>query len=132
MGDRGRLTAPGELLNSSALAAQDDILTEPAAAGDQGLAALAVQHGLRPSSERPSLASYIALVWQRRHFILAYATARNVSMYTEARLGQLWQVLTPLLNSCVYYLIFGIIFEANRGISNYTAFLYSLLPSGRS
>jgi len=47
--------------------------------------------------------------------------ARNVSMYTEARLGQLWQVLTPLLNSCVYYLIFGIIFEANRGISNYTA-----------
>jgi len=32
-------------------------------------------------------------------------------------------VLTPLLNSAVYYLIFGIIFEANRGIQNYTAFL---------
>jgi teichoic acid transport system permease protein len=123
MGDRGRLTAPGELLNEPALAAQDDI-TEPPA-GDQGLAALAARYGLRPSSERPSLASYIGMVWQRRHFILAYATARNVSMYTEARLGQLWQVLTPLLNSCVYYLIFGIIFEANRGISNYTAYLVS-------
>jgi teichoic acid transport system permease protein len=123
MGDRGRLTAPGELLNEPGLAAQDDI-TEPLAE-DQGLAALAAQHGLRPSSERPSLAAYIAMVWQRRHFILAYATARNVSMYTEARLGQLWQVLTPLLNSCVYYLIFGIIFEANRGISNYTAYLVS-------
>ena len=62
-------------------------------------------------------------MWQRRHFIIAYATARNVSMYTEARLGQLWQVLTPLLNSAVYYLIFGILFRANRGISNYTAYL---------
>jgi teichoic acid transport system permease protein len=123
MGDRGRLTAPGELLNEPVLAAQDDI-TEPPAGG-QGLAALAAQYGLRPSSERPSLATYIGMVWQRRHFIVAYATARNVSMYTEARLGQLWQVLTPLLNSCVYYLIFGIIFEANRGISNYTAYLVS-------
>jgi teichoic acid transport system permease protein len=46
-----------------------------------------------------------------------------VSMYTEARLGQLWQVLTPLLNSAVYYLIFGVLFKANRGISNYPAFL---------
>jgi teichoic acid transport system permease protein len=62
-------------------------------------------------------------VWQRRHFIVAYATARNVSMYTEARLGQLWQVLTPLLNSAVYYLIFGVLFKANRGITNYTAYL---------
>ena len=44
-------------------------------------------------------------------------------MYTEARLGQLWQVLTPLLNSAVYYLIFGVLFKANRGISNYTAHL---------
>jgi len=124
MGDRGRLTAPGELLNAHALAARGDTLTEPPA-GDQGLAALAAEFGLRPSSQRPGLVPYISAVWQRRHFILAYATARNVSMYTEARLGQLWQVLTPLLNSCVYYLIFGIIFEANRGIGNYTAYLVS-------
>jgi teichoic acid transport system permease protein len=62
-------------------------------------------------------------VWQRRHFITAYATARNVSMYTEARLGQLWQVLTPLLNSAVYYLIFGVLFEQNRGIRHYIAYL---------
>jgi teichoic acid transport system permease protein len=62
-------------------------------------------------------------VWQRRHFIAAYATARNVSMYTEARLGQLWQVLTPLLNSAVYYLIFGVLFQQNRGIKHYIAYL---------
>jgi teichoic acid transport system permease protein len=44
-------------------------------------------------------------------------------MYTEARLGQIWQVLTPLLNSLVYYLIFGLLFEAARGVAHYPAFL---------
>jgi teichoic acid transport system permease protein len=117
MGDSGRLTAPGSLL--------DDMPDEDEATPEQSrqYVEMAAQYGLRPSSKRPSLRSYLGMVWQRRHFILAYATARNVSMYTEARLGQLWQVLTPLLNSAVYYLIFGILFKADRGISNYTAYL---------
>jgi teichoic acid transport system permease protein len=119
MDDRGRLTAPGSLLNGTVLAPGDEATPESSGS----LAELAAQYGLRPSSARPSLVSYLRLVWQRRHFIVAYATARSVSMYTEARLGQLWQVLTPLLNSAVYYLVFGILFQANRGISNYTAFL---------
>ena len=122
MRDSGRLTAPGELLNGPAPVAVANADTG-AAGWDGPLVELAAKHGLRPSSARPGLLSYLGRVWQRRHFIVAYATARNVSMYTEARLGQLWQVLTPLLNSAVYYLIFGIIFEANRGISNYTAYL---------
>jgi teichoic acid transport system permease protein len=124
MGNRGRLIAPGGLRDDLAAVAED----EPAAG--ESLAEMAAQYGLRPSSTRPRLASYLVKVWQRQHFIFAYATARNVSMYTEARLGQLWQVLTPLLNSAVYYLIFGILFKADRGISNYTAFLgrYVVLP----
>src|SRR6476659_8028862 len=117
MGNRGRLIAPGGLRDELAAVAED----EPAAG--ESMAEMAAQYGLRPSSARPRLVSYLVKVWQRRHFIFAYATARNVSMYTEARLGQLWQVLTPLLNSAVYYLIFGVLFKANRGISNYTAFL---------
>jgi teichoic acid transport system permease protein len=122
MRDRGRLTAPGDLLNGPVLAPGPDTLTGPDGGG-RSLAELADEYGLRPSSAQPGLVSYLKMVWQRRHFILAYATARNVSMYTEARLGQLWQVLTPLLNSGVYYLIFGVLFKANRGISNYTAYL---------
>ncbi|HEY5400195.1 MAG TPA: ABC transporter permease [Trebonia sp.] len=87
------------------------------------LAELAAKHGLRNAGARPTLGSYLAMLWQRRHFIVGYATARNISMYTEARLGQLWQVLTPLLNAGVYYLIFGLLFEAARGVANYPAFL---------
>ena len=90
---------------------------------DQPLADLAAEHGLRLSGARPSLRRYIAMLWQRRHFIWGFATARSVSMYTEARLGQLWQVLTPLLNAGVYYLIFGLLFQASRGVENYAAFL---------
>ena len=90
---------------------------------DQPLGELAAQHGLKLSGARPSLPHYIVTLWQRRHFIWGFATARSVSMYTEARLGQLWQVLTPLLNAGVYYLIFGLLFQASRGVQNYAAFL---------
>ena len=122
MDERGRLTAPGSLLNGAVLAPEgEDLAQPPEGSGD--LAELAAQYGLRPSSARPRLFAYMRLVWHRRHFIVAYATARNVSMYTEARLGQLWQVLTPLLNSAVYYLVFGILFQANRGIQHYIAYL---------
>ncbi len=76
------------------LAPEPDAPGEPDE-GSRGLTELAAKYGLRPSSAQPGLGSYLRTVWQRRHFILAYATARNVSMYTEARLGQLWQVLTP-------------------------------------
>jgi teichoic acid transport system permease protein len=127
MTDCARLIAIGGLEDEPP-AEPGDAAAEPepgnTVPGDTGsLAEMAARHGLRPSSVRPGLASYLCQVWERRHFIVAYATARNVSMYTEARLGQLWQVLTPLLNSAVYYLIFGILFRANRGISNYTAYL---------
>jgi teichoic acid transport system permease protein len=122
MDDRGRLTAPGSLLHGPVLAPEGEALAQPPE-GSGSLAELAAEYGLRPSSARPHLFTYIRMVWERRHFIVAYATARNVSMYTEARLGNLWQVLTPLLNSAVYYLVFGILFQANRGISHYTAYL---------
>jgi teichoic acid transport system permease protein len=69
------------------------------------------------------LAEYALRHGQRRHFILAFATARNVAMYTDARLGQLWQVLTPLLNAAVYFLIFGVLLGTSRGVPNFVAFL---------
>ncbi|HLH84365.1 MAG TPA: ABC transporter permease, partial [Trebonia sp.] len=117
MDERGQLSAPGRLEAGVA------VVPEAPRLPDQPLADLAAQHGLRLSGARPPLPRYLAVLWQRRHFIWGYATARSVSMYTEARLGQLWQVLTPLLNAGVYYLIFGLLFQAARGVHNYPAFL---------
>jgi teichoic acid transport system permease protein len=107
------LTAPDSTEEEAATAALSDI----------PLAELARQYGLRPSAARPSVFAYAGQLWARRHFIMGFATARNVAMYTEARLGQLWQVLTPLLNAAVYYLIFGILLGTNRGVPNFLAFL---------
>jgi teichoic acid transport system permease protein len=115
--ERGQISAPGRLEAGTAVVPEGPRLP------DQPLAELARQHDLKLSGARPTLPAYLSALWGRRHFIFGYATARNVSMYTEARLGQVWQVLTPLLNSLVYYLIFGILFEAARGVAHYPAFL---------
>ena len=111
----GRLAGPGQLQSGAA--------TATAAVSGEPLAELARRYGLRPSAMRPSVPAYLRQLWQRRHFILAFATARNMALYTEARLGQLWQVLTPLLNAGVYWLIFGELLRISRGIPNYFAFV---------
>ncbi|MCT9935270.1 ABC transporter permease [Planotetraspora sp. A-T 1434] len=89
----------------------------------ESLAALAERYGLRRAIARPSLPAYLRQLWDRRHFILTYATSRNVSKYSESALGQLWQVLTPLLNAAVYWLMFGVILAQSKRIENYPAFL---------
>jgi teichoic acid transport system permease protein len=85
----------------------DDLLipdTDPSALADEPLADLAARFRLRPSAARPGVFAYAA-------------------MYTEARRGQPWQVLTPLLNAAVYYLIFGVILGTSRGVPNFLGFL---------
>src|SRR5215831_578652 len=97
-------------------------VTSPDVAGES-LATYAMRYGLRPSAARPQVSAYLGELWRRRHFVMAFATARNIAMYTQAKLGQLWQVLTPLLNAGVYFLVFGLLLHINRGIPNYLAFL---------
>ncbi|MEU7303247.1 ABC transporter permease [Streptomyces sp. NPDC048304] len=85
---------------------------------DEGLTAaqLAAKYGLAVSGARPSLPSYVRQLWGRRHFILAFSQAKLTAQYSQAKLGQLWQVATPLLNAGVYYFIFGVILHASRGL----------------
>ncbi|HEX5541276.1 MAG TPA: ABC transporter permease [Micromonospora sp.] len=92
---------------------------------DSGLtgAQLAARHGLRVAGARPSLAEYTRQLWSYRHFIAAHSRGRLVATFTKARLGQLWQVLTPLTNAAVYYLIFGMVLKTSRGIDNFIAYL---------
>jgi teichoic acid transport system permease protein len=118
--DDGRLSAPGQLRQGDQVSAEGITTTQ---LPDQPLAELAAQYDLRPSAAIPPVFAYIKSLWVRRHFILAFATARNIAMYTDARLGQLWQVLTPLLNVAVYYLIFGLLLHTNKGIPDYISFL---------
>ncbi|MFF0743250.1 ABC transporter permease [Streptomyces sp. NPDC004111] len=87
------------------------------------LGAYAARHGLTVSGARPRLPEYARRLWSRRHFVTAFATARLTSQYSEAKLGQLWQVLTPLLNAAVYYVIFGVLMNTKDGVADYLPFL---------
>ena len=92
---------------------------------DAGLspAELAAKHGLSVSGKRPPLLKYTRQLWSRRQFIASFATARLIAMYTAAKLGQVWQVMTPLLNAGVYYLVFGLLLGQSRGIPDFIAYL---------
>ncbi|MBT2364533.1 ABC transporter permease [Streptomyces sp. ISL-10] len=94
------------------------IAMSPTPSPDDGLspAQLAAKYGLSVSGARPGLAEYVRQLWGRRHFILAFSQAKLTAQYSQAKLGQLWQVATPLLNALVYFLIFGLILKASRGM----------------
>ncbi|MFJ4320802.1 ABC transporter permease [Streptomyces lavendulae] len=89
----------------------------------QSPAELAAAHGLTVSGARPSLPRYLADLWGRRHFVTAYAGARMQATYSTARLGQVWHLMTPLLNAAVYYFIFGVVMNASHHVPDYVPFL---------
>ncbi|GLV87638.1 transport permease protein [Streptomyces lavendulae subsp. lavendulae] len=89
----------------------------------QSPAELAAAHGLTVSGARPSLPRYLAELWGRRHFVTAYAGARMQATYSTARLGQVWHLMTPLLNAAVYYFIFGVVMNASHHVPDYVPFL---------
>jgi teichoic acid transport system permease protein len=79
--------------------------------------------GLQRAGARLPVDEYSRRLWDRRWFVAAYSTASNAVGYQGSFLGQAWQLLTPLLNILVYYLIFGMLLHTNRGVSNYIAYL---------
>ncbi|GGW35286.1 transport permease protein [Streptomyces lucensis JCM 4490] len=93
------------------------------APAEDDLAALAARHGLSVSGARPSLPEYVRQLWDRRHFITAFATAKLTAQYSQAKLGQVWQVMTPLLNAAVYYFIFGVLIGTKHNVPDYVPFL---------
>ncbi|WUL62564.1 ABC transporter permease [Streptomyces sp. NBC_00344] len=84
---------------------------------------MAAAHGLTISGARPPLGAYVRQVWSRRHFITAFATARLTAQYSQAKLGQIWQIMTPLLNAAVYYFIFGVLLGTSHGVPDFIPFL---------
>jgi teichoic acid transport system permease protein len=84
---------------------------------------LAHRHGLSSAGALPSLPAYIKQIWAYRHFIVSYADARVSSSLGTTHLGMFWQVLTPLFNAAVYYVIFGVILNTKSGVNNFIAYL---------
>jgi teichoic acid transport system permease protein len=69
------------------------------------------------------LREYAGQLWNYRHFIWEFAGAKVSATLGNTRLGMLWQVLTPLFNAAVYYLIFGVLLDTQRGVDNFVPYL---------
>lgn len=90
---------------------------------DSSAKQLAMQHGLANASKIPGLGEYIKSTWRRKDFIAELADARSTQQYSDSLLGRIWQLITPLLNAAIYFVIFGILLGTSKGIENFTAFL---------
>jgi teichoic acid transport system permease protein len=84
---------------------------------------LARQNGLSTAGRLPSLVEYTRLIWAYRHFIWEFASAKVSAALGNTRLGMIWQVLTPLFNAGVYYVIFGVLLNTKHGVTNFIPYL---------
>ena len=79
--------------------------------------------GLVPVGRRTSLRSYLAALWNRRHFIIAESRAKMSSSTRKNLLGYGWLFLNPLLSVLAFWFIFGFILQSSRGIDNFIGYL---------
>lgn len=79
--------------------------------------------GLVPVGRRTSLSSYLAALWNRRHFIIAESRAKMSSSTRKNLLGYGWLFLNPLLSVLAFWFIFGYILGTSRGVDNFLGFL---------
>src|SRR5699024_12040021 len=79
--------------------------------------------GLVPVGRRTSLRSYLAALWNRRHFIIAESRAKMSSSTRKNLLGYGWLFLNPLLSVLASWFLFGYIIQTQRGIDNFVGFL---------
>jgi len=79
---------------------------------------------LSPIGVRPRLGTYLADLWERRHFIWMDARHRVATQNSRNRLGNAWLLLRPLLDAGLFFVIFGVILSATRtSIENYAAYI---------
>lgn len=93
--------------------------------GNPAPRALAEQWGLRHLGGRPSLASYVGQLWQRRHFAFELARSRFRAENEADRLGVAWIVLRPMINAAVYGTVFGFILVSDSRPADYLPYLVS-------
>jgi teichoic acid transport system permease protein len=78
---------------------------------------------LRPVVTTPPASEYLRALWRRRDFAIALPAEELKVKHQNTLLGNLWHIGNPLLTVGVYYLVFGVMLGADRGIDNYLLWL---------
>lgn len=79
--------------------------------------------GLVPVGRRTSLRSYLAALWNRRHFILAESRAKVSGSTRQNLLGYGWLFINPLLSVLAFWFIFGFILGTQKSVENFIGYL---------
>lgn len=85
--------------------------------------------GLIPLGGRPRWRDYLRSLWERREFTYNLASGQFRGQHMDTLLGNLWQLINPILLIAIYYLIFGVLLgmatgpETDWRPSNYIGFL---------
>lgn len=66
---------------------------------------------------------YLRDVWRRREFAIVVPAQDLRALNMDSVLGQLWHLLNPALLVGVYFMVFGVVLDARRGVDNYLGFL---------
>ena len=72
---------------------------------------------------KSGVVEYLRALWSRREFAIAIPSAALHAEHRNSVLGGAWHVLNPLIQIGVYYVIFGLLMNINRGVDNFMAFL---------
>lgn len=78
---------------------------------------------LRKLSARPPLPEYVRQLWRRRYFLQADATAKAFRTPRDLWMGKVWLIASPLIDSVMYAMIFGLIVRTNNGIQNFPGYV---------
>ena len=84
------------------------------------------------SAKPASLRDRLRGLYARRETIRYLVTANLKAGHRDKVLGNLWNLLDPLLSLSVYYLVFGVLFrQASGGAGNYLVYLFIGILSWR-
>lgn len=78
---------------------------------------------LIPLGRSLPLRVYLRSLWERRQFAVSVPLGQLRAEHMNTVLGNVWHLLNPTLMVGVYYLIFGVILNVNRGVDNLIGFL---------
>lgn len=78
---------------------------------------------LIPLGRAMPLRVYLRTLWERRQFAISVPLGELRAQHMNTVLGNVWFLLTPALLVGVYYVVFGVLLDVNRGVENLIGFL---------
>ncbi|MGP9838280.1 ABC transporter permease [Arthrobacter sp. 179] len=79
--------------------------------------------GMRQPGTHGGMAEYLLRMWDARTLAFHEARSKIVSGHQRNKLGSLWLILNPIFSGMIYYIVFGFVFQVNKGIDNFIGYL---------